>query len=1273
MDAQPGLLLSALRQRAPEAADDLERFRARLEQALADGELTARHGPVHWRAVEIHAARLVPERIFQQLPVGEFSLMSAACVLHDLSIDGRDAGGLLVEDPRRWGIHGPYATALRVVCDAMITGGARLRRGQRWAYLYREAADLRRVGAILHVADRIDVDHTDCPMPDVITDLPPEKQSQWANERGLTVGLIDPREGTLRLDLVSTNRTWRRQIEEYFMPFAQAAMAASRNVLLAAGMPFREIELHDLHAKPSADVARARELLQARSGARRRPVQPFKLLDSFEEDESHLLAARDEDVVKVAGRALTSQVTVLFGESGIGKTSLVAAGVLPWLREHGYDGVYARCLHDPTQSLVDAVGARLGHEHGILSALPEAATALAASAETPVLLVLDQCQELFTRLGSRTRLEFARDLADLFGMPGDPAHVLLVVQREYFVHLAELLPALPTLYQETVELKRFTREQAQLVIRRALGRFRTRFDGLVANHLVDDLCTADGISPVELQICCETLHANLDEGETTVGYDLYRRLGPAQRILDGLLESRLKAFRWRRHSLAKTVLVSCVTANRTKALVTAEDCAVDNGIDQETAQELLDELVQVHLLRRVAVREGFVYELRHEYLAKSLEPWISDVEREAKDVDDLLHRELNNYQRFQLLLDREKLRLIHQYRRRLTLTPEELDLIIRSAAQERFEVDYWFTRVGELTVSQQMVLCVDLLYSPEPDLRDALRSMISRLDHKAILPTLLDSLREADAGVRETAIEVLREINGNLVHALEQPGDAARQQQAAYALGQIGAEHAVPSLVESARSGTEEVREQAVEALAGIDRTRSAEMLIRSLRTGNQRSRWNAAMALGRLGRDAAVREQLRHEAERPHEAAVTLFAYARACLEGRHFAESERVLRELEHRAVPDDQRYRVEQAWNDLRALRGQEKQGLLAWPMYRGSPSGAAASAASLRLPLELKWEFATRDRVFSSPAVTNGVVYIGSTDHRLYAIDTDSGAQHWQYDVGAELHSTPCVIDDRVYIGAMDGTVHAIDCESGELQWQRDFGGAIESSIRGTAERLLVGTMDGVVASFSPQDGKVQWRTQIDGEVTASPALANGLVAIGSETAGLMLLSAVDGEAIWTWQVDGGLRGSPALVDSHVIFGSGAGRVEVLDTGGNAVWSAVLDSPVGSSPAVSDGRVYVGGVDGDIEAFSLGTGQRAWTFKTEGEVSASPAVAAGSVFVGSQSGDLFALRARDGQPEWRYRTGYSIHSTPAVADGRLFVALRYYNMCAFGEPVEVEEVH
>ena len=68
----------------------------------------------------------------------------------------------------------------------------------------------------------------------------------------------------------------------------------------------------------------------------------------------------------------------------------------------------------------------------------------------------------------------------------------------------------------------------------------------------------------------------------------------------------------------------------------------------------------------------------------------------------------------------------------------------------------------------------------------------------------------------------------------------------------------------------------------------------------------------------------------------------------------------------------------------------------------------------------WNYTTGSYVVSSPAVVNGVVYIGSDDGNVYALNATNGAKLWNYTTGISmLYSSPAVVDGVVYIGSADG--------------------------------------------------------------------------------------------------------------------------------------------------------------------------------------------------------------------------------------------------------------
>ena len=69
------------------------------------------------------------------------------------------------------------------------------------------------------------------------------------------------------------------------------------------------------------------------------------------------------------------------------------------------------------------------------------------------------------------------------------------------------------------------------------------------------------------------------------------------------------------------------------------------------------------------------------------------------------------------------------------------------------------------------------------------------------------------------------------------------------------------------------------------------------------------------------------------------------------------------------------------------------------------------------------------VDSSPAVANGVVYVGSDDNNVYALSAKTGAKLWSYTTGNYVDSSPAVANGVVYVGSGDGKVYAFGLKKG----------------------------------------------------------------------------------------------------------------------------------------------------------------------------------------------------------------------------------------------------
>ena len=120
----------------------------------------------------------------------------------------------------------------------------------------------------------------------------------------------------------------------------------------------------------------------------------------------------------------------------------------------------------------------------------------------------------------------------------------------------------------------------------------------------------------------------------------------------------------------------------------------------------------------------------------------------------------------------------------------------------------------------------------------------------------------------------------------------------------------------------------------------------------------------------------------------------------------------------------------------------------PMFRANPArtGVFPSDGPTTLS-ELVWTFKTDVRSVgfgSSPAVAGGVVYVGSLDNWLYALDARTGQEKWRFKTDDDVFSSPAVAGGMVYVGSWDNWLYALDAETGQEKWRFKTGGPVASS-------------------------------------------------------------------------------------------------------------------------------------------------------------------------------------------------------------------------------------
>jgi outer membrane protein assembly factor BamB len=261
----------------------------------------------------------------------------------------------------------------------------------------------------------------------------------------------------------------------------------------------------------------------------------------------------------------------------------------------------------------------------------------------------------------------------------------------------------------------------------------------------------------------------------------------------------------------------------------------------------------------------------------------------------------------------------------------------------------------------------------------------------------------------------------------------------------------------------------------------------------------------------------------------------------------------------------------------------------------------------------WNYTTGVLMNSSPNVVNGVVYIGSGNSNVYALNASTGAKLWNYtspgpsqsviergfNSGA-FESSPAVANGIVYIGSDDGNLYALNASNGDKIWnyttsfQQTYltGNQVTSSPAVSQGIVYVGSVGGNIYAFNATTGDKIWSYYTGPSVNY-------------------------GGGYWH-----GVQASPAVANGVVYVGSVDGNMYALDAStGKQIWAEKFFSIL-SSAAVSGDVVYVG-IANNVTALNATTGSRIWVFLTQNQINSSPAVADGVVYISSENGNFYAL--------------------------------------------------
>ena len=265
-------------------------------------------------------------------------------------------------------------------------------------------------------------------------------------------------------------------------------------------------------------------------------------------------------------------------------------------------------------------------------------------------------------------------------------------------------------------------------------------------------------------------------------------------------------------------------------------------------------------------------------------------------------------------------------------------------------------------------------------------------------------------------------------------------------------------------------------------------------------------------------------------------------------------------------------------------------------------------------DLEWQEPLTGRIVGGPTVHQGLVLVGTGEvsssngsgGTLYAIDIEAADPIWSYRTGGPIWSTPAVADGVAYVGSLDHQIHAVDITDGSPIWVYTTGGAIVSGIAVHEGLVIFGGFDSTLYALDAESGELVWDFRDSTRwYWSTPLIHQGAVYAPSLDGTLYALDAATGSLKWRYETEGQLVGSPAIVNNLIavpIADGGDSKIALLELNGSEQAACKIGADVRTSIEVSDDLIYFAATDHTIRALRVkasGNPDEEWVFVTNAD--------------------------------------------------------------------------
>jgi hypothetical protein len=426
-------------------------------------------------------------------------------------------------------------------------------------------------------------------------------------------------------------------------------------------------------------------------------------MEYYGENFSKLFFGRENELNELENQILKNKMSLLIGTSGVGKTSLLYAGLINRVKNMGWKGALVRPLTEPSENLKrflwdQLLEGELPKEFNLSDVLKAVSI---ANSNKNILIIIDQFEDILAAKESSDIEVLITNLLNIFNTLDENLRILICYRGDVEPHIGTIWQKISGSPQGLARtyLGPLSDKNAELVLEstiRALGIIVTESDKRKISFIktvITDLATESfigghlGIYPPYLQMIIARIFEDKDKNKCYHSNQYYSA-GQSKRIIADYLMNQLK-YLGQKIEIGKAILIALVTSYGTKAQKTLDEISTECLFPTKDIEKALYLLIDLRLVRFV----NDTYEIAHDLLAKIItSELVSAEEKEAKKFKDLLASRTAAYESTRDGLTLSEHLYIYKYCNKILCTEDEFKLLLRSYFSSHGPISYWAKR-----------------------------------------------------------------------------------------------------------------------------------------------------------------------------------------------------------------------------------------------------------------------------------------------------------------------------------------------------------------------------------------------------------------------------------------------------------------------------------------------------------------------------------------------------------------------------------------------------